>query len=237
MKNTVLFDLGNTLVYYFERQEFLEILRQAITEVQNYLRQERLLHVSSDVMWSQVNAEDYESSDYRVRPLEERLTRIFQIDELDQSCDVIMHMCRCFMKPILARVYCYEDTLPTLEELRSKGYRMAIVSNTTWGSPASLWREHVENFGLNRYMDALVFCRDAGWRKPAKQIFEYTLEKLQVHPQDCIFVGDDPRWDLVGPSTVGIEPVTIDRKRTMKQVKEAWIISNLRELVEKLKLL
>jgi len=37
MKDTVLFDLGNTLVYYFERHEFPGILKQAITEVQNYL--------------------------------------------------------------------------------------------------------------------------------------------------------------------------------------------------------
>jgi hypothetical protein len=36
MKNTVLFDLGGTLAQYFERFEFPGILKQAITEVQNY---------------------------------------------------------------------------------------------------------------------------------------------------------------------------------------------------------
>jgi len=37
MKSTVLFDLGGTLARYFEKSEFPEILKQAITEVQNYL--------------------------------------------------------------------------------------------------------------------------------------------------------------------------------------------------------
>ena len=86
------------------------------------------------------------------------------------------------MKPIFARANCYQDTIPTLKELKSRGYKTAIVSNTTWGSPANLWREHMESLGLSTYFDAVVFCRDVGWRKPAKQIFEYALEKLQIPP-------------------------------------------------------
>lgn len=54
MKNTVLFDLGNTLAYYFEMWEFPEILKQAITEVRDYLLQERPLGVPPDDMWRKV---------------------------------------------------------------------------------------------------------------------------------------------------------------------------------------
>lgn len=235
MKDTVLFDLGNTLAYYFERREFPEILKQAITEVQTYLRKKNLLHVASDVMWSRVEEENYEASDYRVRPLEERLTRIFQIADLACSNEVVKDICCCFMKPIFARSHLYEDTVPTLKELRTEGYKIAIVSNTTWGSPAFLWREEIERLGLSKYADAAVFCRDVGWRKPAKQIFEYTLERLQAPPQDCVFVGDDPRWDIVGPRNVGITPIIIDRKRIVQHVEEAYCISSLYELPSKLK--
>jgi len=237
LKNAVLFDLGNTLVYYFERHEFPEILRQAITEVQNYLRKKDVLHVSSEDMWRKVREEDLESSDYRVRPLEDRLVRIFKLGNLAQSSEIAIAICRCFMTPIFVRASCYEDTIPTLKELKSRGYKMAIVSNTTWGSPANLWREHIENLGLSRYIDETVFCRDVGWRKPAKQIFEFALEKLQVLPQNCVFVGDDPRWDLVGPCNVGITPMIIDRKGIAQQVEQARLISNLHELIDKLKLL
>lgn len=229
MKNTVLFDLGGTLVHYFESAEFPDVLEQAITEVQNYLRQKGLLSISSKTVWRRVRDEDYEARDYRVRPLEERLVRIFQLDDSVQASGLIMTMCRCFMKPIFARGYRYEDVLPTLEELRSRGFKTAIVSNTTWGSPANLWREEVERFGLDEHVDAVVFCRDVGWRKPARQIFEFTLEKLQVLPQHCIFVGDDPRWDLVGPRAVGIEAVLIDRSEAMQDTGEEPI-KNLYEL-------
>ncbi len=181
--------------------------------------------------------EDYEDSDYRVRPLEKRLIRIFQINEQADSSDDLLTMCRVFMKTIFSRSYLYEDTLPALEELKSEGYKIAVVSNTTWGSPAFLWREEMERLGLSTYLHATVFCRDVGWRKPAKQIFEYALEKLQALPQNCVFVGDDPRWDLVGPCNVGITPVVIDRKRILQQVNEASLITSLHELIDKLKLL
>lgn len=81
MKNTVLFDFGGTLSQYFERSEFPHILEQAITEVQNYLGQKGLLSISSEAMWRRVRDEDHEARDYRVRPLEERLARVFQLDD------------------------------------------------------------------------------------------------------------------------------------------------------------
>lgn len=233
MKNTVLFDLGQTLVQYYERSEFPGILEQAITEVQDYLRQNGLIRISPETIWQRVRDEDHTAPDYRVRPLEERLVRIFQLDDSAQSNNLIMAMCQCFMKPIFARGRCYEDTLPSLQTLRAEGFRTAIVSNTPWGSPANLWREEIERLGLSEYMDVVVFCRDVGWRKPARQIFEFTLEKLQVTPQHCIFVGDDPRWDLVGPRAVGIEAVLIDRRGAIQDVSEKPI-KDLHELAGRL---
>lgn len=234
LKNTVMFDLGNTLVYYFERYEFDAVLRQAIAEVQNYLAEKYALHVYTEDIWRKVEAENYESNDYRVRPLEERLTRIFQLDSLAQPCNIIT-LCRCFLQPIFARAHCYEETLPTLEKLKSMGYKTALVSNTTWGSPANLWREHLKQLGLSKSFDAVVFCRDVGWRKPAKQIFEHTLQKLDALPQQSIFVGDDPRWDIVGPEAVGIYPILIDRKDSHNTLRKGQhCIRNLTELIDKL---
>jgi len=223
MKNVILFDLGNTLVQYYEKSEFPGILKQAIAEVQNYLHKQCLLNVSPESIWQRVEEEDYEAKDYSVRTLEGRLTKIFQLDDpTDETTEAI---CRCFMNPIFATARRYEDVLPVLQELESRGIRKAIISNTAWGSPANLWREEIKRLGLYAQVDPAVFCRDVGWRKPARQIFDYTLEKLQVHPQGCVFVGDNPRWDLLGPRAVGIEAVLIDRRGVMQNAGEKPIKS------------
>jgi putative hydrolase of the HAD superfamily len=76
------------------------------------------------------------------------------------------------------------------------GFKIGIVSNTSRGSPAFLWREEIGRLGLGQRVDDMVFCRDVGWRKPAKQIFEFALQKFNTNPENCIFVGDHQKWDL-----------------------------------------
>lgn len=210
-KTTILFDLGSTLVHYYERSEIPEVLGHCIESVRTILQERGLLSVSQDIMRQRVNEENREVQDYRVRPLEERLGRIFQIDGVNKTEEFMMEMCRHFMDPIFVRGYCYEDTLPTLRLLTSKGFTIAIVSNTPWGSPAELWREEVRRRGLSKYVNMMVFCRDVGWRKPAPQIFQFVLDRLRIQPEECLFIGDDPRWDVAGPKEVGIEALLIDR--------------------------
>jgi len=231
MKKVVLFDLGNTLIQYYGRAEFPDILKQAIGGVQEYLRDEGIPNPSTESIWQRVEEDNHEVEDHRVRPLEGRLIRIFQLD--NPSDEVVMGACRRFMKPIFAIARRYDDALPVLKELGEMGIRRAIVSNTAWGSPAVLWREELARFGLDKHVDAAFFCRDAGWRKPARQIFDFILDKLQEKPEDCIFVGDDPRWDLVGPRAVGIEAVLINRQGTMEDLREKPI-KNLHELINRL---
>jgi putative hydrolase of the HAD superfamily len=214
MKDFVLFDLGNTLVSYYERSDFPGILQAAITEVEGFLG------VKAD--WEQVQAEKFTAKDFSVRPLEERLRRIFP--NAAWSKETAEEACRRFMTPIFALSRVYDDVLPTLDRLRAAGIQTAIVSNTPWGSPAVLWREELARLGLADAVDLTVFCGDCGWRKPAKQIFDHTLEKLGATPERCVFVGDDPRWDIAGPQSVGMEAVLIDRRtQTLRDVLKGII--------------
>jgi putative hydrolase of the HAD superfamily len=232
-KKSILFDLGGTLAYFYEPYEFSGILQQAVADVREYLLQKGLLVVSNEEISRRVKEEDHEAKDNHVRPLEERLARIFQLNANVCTDELALEMCRHFMKPIFSRGLCYDDALPTLKGLRSKGYRIGTVSNTSWGSPAILWREELSRLGLSEQLDTAVFCRDVGYRKPARQIFEFTLRKLDASSQDCLFVGDNPKWDLLGPQSVGIAAILIDRQST-NQDADVEKISNLRELADRL---
>lgn len=230
MKKAVLFDLGDTLLQYYTRAEFPAILKEAITGVQNYLRSEGLLNVSAESIWNRVEEENHESENFAVRSLEGRLNRIFQLD--DVADETIITVCRHFMKPIFAVAHRYDDVLPVLQELGEMGIIKAVVSNTPWGCPGNLWHEEIARFGINKCVDATFFCRDVGWRKPAREIFDYVLAELQVKPQDCIFVGDNPKWDIIGPRNVGIEAVLIDRRNAI-QDGEGEVIKSLYELLKR----
>ncbi len=137
------------------------------------------------------------------------------------------------MAPILRLATMYDDVIPTLSALKRQRYKMALISNTPWGSPAYIWREHLQSLKLNEFFDATIFCRDVGWRKPARQIFEFALKKVRITPRQCLFVGDDPRWDVLGPINVGTKAVLIVRDKTSPLVhSKTPYIRHLDELLE-----
>jgi putative hydrolase of the HAD superfamily len=209
MTKAVLFDLGNTLVRYYTREEFPSVLRGAVSGVRDLLDDLGLLHVPPATMSERVKSETRDGTETRVKPLEGRLCRIFEL--ADPSPELLDRLCRRFLEPIFALSVRFDDALPVLEALRARGLRLGIVSNTPWGSPAAPWREEVARHGLADRVDAVVFCRDTGWRKPAPPVFELALDRLGVSAGDCLFVGDDPRWDIVGPESLGMPAALIDR--------------------------
>ena len=210
MTVAVLFDLGNTLAAYYQADEFRPILADAIGAVRDELDRRFLCDVPVESALSAALTENREASDDRFRPMIERLERIFGVP-LASDSSLAATLCARFLAPIFAVGRLYDDALPALAQLRTAGIRTAIVSNAPWGSPPELWRSELRRLGLSDAVDAVILCGDVGWRKPAPDIFHYAMSKVDCRAADCMFVGDDLRWDIEGSASVGMRPVLIDR--------------------------
>ena len=110
MRNTILFDLRGTLAHYYDMSEFPFILGQAIREVQCHFDEKGLLTVTPELIRPRVREEDHESVNYRCRPLEGRLARIFGLEASIVTDELLTDTCRSFMRPIFARGHCDQDT-------------------------------------------------------------------------------------------------------------------------------
>jgi len=209
--DAVILDLGNTLVSYYTRAQWPAVLEQCMAEASAYLRDRGLLRVEPDELAQRVQTERGRSGGICVRRLEDRLAWLFGLTPVEMAGDLAPAVWRRFMGPIFALARRYDDALPAVAALRRHGLKTGILSNSPWGSPAALWREELARHGLLDAVDAVVFCGDVGWRKPARQPFEFIMRLLDVAPQQCLFVGDDPRWDIAGPRGVGMDALLIDR--------------------------
>ncbi|HEY4213592.1 MAG TPA: HAD family hydrolase [Steroidobacteraceae bacterium] len=85
------------------------------------------------------------------------------------------------------------------------------------GSPAAPWRTELARHNLLAAVDAAVFCVDVGYRKPHRAPFERALAVLGVRAAESFFVGDDPRWDVIGAEQAGIQPILLAPKRPVAQ--------------------
>ncbi len=229
--STILFDLGGTLVEYYKAADFHAILDEALLDIQTFLFEKLAITFDEVTVGKRADEENRESGDNRVRPLEDRLAVIFQLGELTKEHAFMMNLCKRFLKPILAKSHVFDDTIPVLDELKGLGLKLGIVSNTPWGSPGILWREELGRVGIAKYVNPIVLDRDAGWRKPAGQIFQHAMDILKAQPKECVYVGDDPRWDISGPRAVGMDTVLIDRSGS-QAAKGALTIGDLTELVK-----
>jgi len=100
----------------------------------------------------------------------------------------------------------YPEVPGVLAQLRESGLRTAICSNWDWDLS-----EAVEEAGLVDAVDVVVSSAWAGARKPHPRIFEHTVNKLGVAPEDVLFVGDTWGPDVVGPLAFGMQPLYLQR--------------------------
>jgi putative hydrolase of the HAD superfamily len=106
---------------------------------------------------------------------------------------------------LMASADLYDDVIPFLDELRSRGIGIAIVSNCT-----EYTRGLLTELGVTARVDALVLSCEVGAAKPSARIFEHALDRLRVAPGAALFVDDQPAF-CAGAAAVGIGAVQIVR--------------------------
>lgn len=95
-----------------------------------------------------------------------------------------------------------DEARELLDELRRRGLRLAIVSNTA--TPGRLIRPLLAEQGLAERVDTIVLSSEHGKRKPHAAIFEAALAELGVAPERALFVGDRRYQDMLGAKQLGM---------------------------------
>lgn len=105
--------------------------------------------------------------------------------------------------------------LALLKRLRST-YKLAIISNDS--SRAAMERK----FRLSRLVDLLVFDDEEGVSKPDTRIYQRTLERLAVRPEETIFV-DDKAENVEAARHLGMRAIHFQNARQLVAEIEAKI--------------
>jgi HAD superfamily hydrolase (TIGR01509 family) len=92
----------------------------------------------------------------------------------------------------------FPDTVPTLRAVRSRGLRVAVVSDTGFDL-----RPALDRLGLTPYLHAVVMSYEQGMCKPEPAVFRTACDRLGVRPERALMVGDNPLTDS-GAVTAGL---------------------------------
>jgi putative hydrolase of the HAD superfamily len=112
-----------------------------------------------------------------------------------------------YVTPLSAQARPLPGAKETLITLRAQGKRIGLISNTMW--PGRYHLADLARYGLDGYLDHVVFSADVGVWKPHPEIFGQSLAALEVTPQEAVFVGDFLPHDIAGAQAVGMKGIHI----------------------------
>ena len=96
-----------------------------------------------------------------------------------------------------------------LDEVKDR-YKLLLLTN---GSP------HLQNTKLDKtpellpYFEEIIISGNVGKGKPDPSMFQHALERLKLHKDEVIMVGDNLNTDILGASRLGIRTIWINRSQ------------------------
>ena len=110
-----------------------------------------------------------------------------------------------------------EALLGHIAELR-KDYKVGLLSNI-----ATDWiRETFLTEAEQALFDEMIFSHDVGMVKPDPRIYRLMAERLEVEPEECVFV-DDSQGHVLGAEDIGMKGVLYTDFERLKQDLEQVI--------------
>ena len=118
-----------------------------------------------------------------------------------------------------------EEALAVLSVVREMGLKVALICNTG-ATPGVTQRVFLKRVGLLGFFDTLTFSDEERLSKPAKAIFDRTLERLGSAAHGAIHVGDHHRNDVEGAKRAGLRAIWLRRNDSKPEVApDAEIVS------------
>lgn len=154
----------------------------------------------------------------------------YSANALDLAMNYVMDAPFCIIR---------KEAKKVLSELKRMNLKLGIISN----SPIAFHKRVLKRNNLLDFFDDIIISCEVGYRKPDKTIFNIALKRLNVMPNEAIYVGDIPCIDVPGARELGMitilmkygDPaVLIDYTKVQNNeelCKADYVIDNLEEII------
>jgi len=211
----VFFDLIGTIIYAKKAFSF--------EEVSNYLfsRGYEISPQQFKASWLFVTFVDYPRFCYK--NWEEFLNRVLQRLNIEIDKTTFKNLIKIFEKCEYAL---YPDVENAFSRIRNLGLKIAVITTT----PLFMFCESIKP--IRRHLDCIITGCEAGCDKSNPRMYVKALKLLEVRPEECIVVGDDPQLDVAIPKRLGMYTILLDRQLSHKDSIADAIAESLDKVAE-----
>lgn len=220
----IVFDIGGTLMEYINMPNvWIEFYDSAFRHVREKLGlplTDEQLAASIEVLRQYNPRVKYRERDYTP---EQIFTDAAKEWDFDYSLTEVID---AFFEDMKLTPLIYPETLPVLQKLRERGWKIAALTDVATGMPDSLHKSYFPE--LMPYFDLYVSSQSCGFRKPDPAGVKVISEYFGAEPR--FFVGDEPK-DIQTGKNVGCKTVLIDRKGKNPDYGQDFTITTLDKLL------
>ena len=149
-----------------------------------------------------------------LRSLMNRHQDFLQITEDSLSKSMKVYNIEKNMKDELLNLYKvlspFEEVPETLQLLKDKKYKLAILSN---GTP-DLLNKLVSNNNLDNYFEDIFSVEEVGIYKPDSRVYDIPTKKYGIKKNEVIFLSANT-WDISGGGNYGYQSVWVNRNNNI----------------------
>ena len=133
-------------------------------------------------------------------------------DSLDKSIDAfqIDKSMRSELLNLYKILSPYPEVKETLEILKEKKYKLAILSN---GTPILL-NELVKSNNLENLFDDIFSIEEVGIFKPSSKVYDIPIKKYKVSKEEIAFLSANT-WDVSGGGNYGYNSIWVNRNNNI----------------------
>ncbi len=124
----------------------------------------------------------------------------------------------------------YPEVKKTLEELKSKNFKLAILSN---GTP-KLLDELVKSNDLQEFFDDIFSIETVGIYKPSAKVYDIPIKKYNIFKNEVVFLSSNT-WDVSGGGNFGYKSIWVNRNNNIfdnLDYSPEYELKNLKNLLD-----
>jgi len=109
----------------------------------------------------------------------------------------------------------FPDARELIIELQQRGYIVGVLTN---GAEAHQWRK-IKALDLHKIiaLERIFVSGSYGWDKPDIKIFQLINERTETLPEQCTYVGDSWRNDVIGATRAGWNMIWFNHRNLARE--------------------
>ena len=115
-----------------------------------------------------------------------------------------------FRRASTHKIRLFDGVREMLCALRQAGAGVYLLSN----AQSCFTLPELEALELLPLFDGVIISSDVGVKKPSKKIFDIALDRFSLRADECVYVGNDMRDDILGATGAGLKTVYIHTEQS-----------------------